>query len=76
VPLFVRGSADAGALLLLLGLESTANRQAIISAYRRLAAQHHPDRVYGASPEVQSEAAARFIEVTRAYEALMAIYRD
>lgn len=76
VPLFVRGSADAGAFLRLLELERTANRQAIISAYRRLVAQHHPDRFYGSPPEVQSEAAARFIEITRAYETLMAIYRD
>ncbi len=76
MPLFVRGSTDTTALLRVLGLEATANRQAIISAYRRLAAQHHPDKVYGASEDVQSDAAARFIEITRAYEALMAIYRD
>ena len=41
-----------------------------------MAAQHHPDRVHGQSEAVQSDAAARFIEITRAYEALMAIYRD
>jgi len=76
MPLFVRGSTDAAALLRILGLESTANRQAIISAYRKLASHHHPDRVHGKPDEIQSEAAARFIEITRAYEALMAIYRD
>lgn len=76
MPLFVRGSTDTTALLRILGLEATANRQAIISAYRKLAAQHHPDKVYGAPENVQSDAAMRFIEITRAYEALMAIYRD
>lgn len=74
--LFVRGTTDAAPLLRILGIEGNANRQVIISAYRKLAAQHHPDRVFGQSAEVQSEAAARFIEITRAYEALMAIYRD
>jgi len=76
MPLFVRGSSDTTALLRVLGLEGTADRQAIITAYRRLAAQHHPDRVFGESEAVQSQAAAKFIEITRAYEALMAIYRD
>jgi DnaJ-domain-containing protein 1 len=76
LPLFVRGTTDRAALLRVLGLEGSADRQAIITAYRRLAAQYHPDRVFGAPVEVQSEAAAKFIEITRAYEALMAIYRD
>jgi DnaJ-domain-containing protein 1 len=76
MPLFVRGSADAATLLKTLGIQGTANRQIIIAAYRRLAAQHHPDKVYTAGPDAQSDAAARFIEITRAYEALMAIYRD
>jgi DnaJ-domain-containing protein 1 len=76
MPLFVRGSADTVKLLKTLGIEGSANRHVIISAYRRLAAQHHPDKVYTAGPDVQSDAAARFIEITRAYEALMAIYRD
>jgi DnaJ-domain-containing protein 1 len=75
-PLFVRGSTGAASLLKILGVEGNADRHVIITAYRRLAAQHHPDKVYNESPEVQSEAAARFIEITRAYEALMAIYRD
>jgi DnaJ domain len=76
MPLFVRGSADTVKLLKTLGIEGSANRHVIISAYRRLAAQYHPDKVYTAGPDVQSDAAARFIEITRAYEALMAIYRD
>lgn len=76
MPLFVRGSSDTTGLLRILGLEANANRQAIISAYRRLASQHHPDRVHGEPEEIQSEAAAKFIEITRAYETLMAVYRD
>lgn len=76
VPLFVRVTDDATPLLRTLGIEGTASRQMIISTYRRLAAQHHPDKVFGESEETQSQAAARFIEITRAYEALLAIYRD
>ncbi|MDQ6800563.1 MAG: J domain-containing protein [Acidobacteriota bacterium] len=76
MPLFVRGSADTATLLKTLGIEGNATRHIIITAYRRLAAQHHPDKVYTAGPEAQSDAAARFIEITRAYESLMAIYRD
>ncbi len=76
VPLFVRETSSAEPLLRVLGLQGTATRQTIISTYRRLAAQHHPDKFYGQPAEVQSESAARFIEITRAYEALLAIYRD
>jgi hypothetical protein len=75
-PLFLREPADPASLLRILGMEGKVTRQDIISAYRKLAAQHHPDRVFGQAEAVQSEAAARFIEITRAYERLMAIYRD
>jgi hypothetical protein len=75
-PLFVRESREAEELLRMLGMEGPATRQAIIVAYRKLAAQHHPDRFFAETAEVQSAAAARFIEITRAYEALLAIYRD
>lgn len=74
-PLFVR-ETEAGELLRVLEIEGTASRQVVISAYRRLAAQHHPDRFYDQSAEAQQGAAARFIEITRAYEALLTIYRD
>ena len=76
VPLFVREEADTASLLRILGIDEAPSRQDIISAFRRLAAQHHTDRVFGQPAEVQSQAAARFIEITRAYETLMAIYRD
>lgn len=75
-PLFVRETRDADELLRVLGIEGAASRQAIVAAYRKLAAQHHPDRVFAEPAEVQAAAAARFIEITRAYEALLAIYRD
>jgi DnaJ-domain-containing protein 1 len=74
--LFVRETRDPGELLRVLEIEGTPSRQIIISAYRRLVAQHHPDRVHEQADEVRTAAAARFIEITRAYEALMSIYRD
>jgi DnaJ domain len=75
-PLFVREKKDATALLRTLGLADEATRRDIIAAYRKLVAQHHPDRFHGSSVEEQSAAAQRFIEITRAYEELLAIYRD
>lgn len=73
-PLFVRDPREEQELLRVLGIEGTATRQVIISAYRRLAAQHHPDKFHGQADGIQSDATARFIEITRAYEALMAKY--
>ena len=70
-PLFVRERTDRGALLLLFGLQGEPSRQEIISAYRRMVAEIHPDRVHDAAPEVKDAAAARFIEITRAYELLL-----
>ena len=75
-PLFVRQPGNASLLLKTLGLGEEATRREIIAAYRRLVAQHHPDRFHGSSVEEQSGAAQRFIEITRAYEELLAIYRD
>ncbi len=75
-PLFVREEVDTRELLRVLEIEGTPSRQAIISAYRKLAAQHHPDRHYEESGPEQQSAAARFIEITRAYEKLLAVYRD
>lgn len=75
-PLFVREPRDASALLHVLGVTGTPSRQTIIAAYRKLAAQHHPDKFHGQDEATQHAAAARFIEITRAYEELLAIYRD
>jgi len=64
-------------LLRVLGIEGdVVNRQVIIAAYRRLAAQHHPDRVHLQPEDVQSAAAARFIEITQAYETLLTFYEE
>jgi hypothetical protein len=73
-PLFERDSREERELLHVLGIEGKVTRQTIISTYRRLAAQHHPDKFHGQAADVQSDAAARFIEITRAYEALMVIH--
>ena len=75
-PLFVREPRDADELLRILEIDGPASREIIIAAYRRLAALHHPDRVFAEPAEVQSAAAARFIEITTAYQALLALYPD
>lgn len=75
-PLFTRENGDPREWLRVLEIEGNPDRQAIISAYRRLAARHHPDKVDDRSALAQETAAARFIEITRAYERLLAIYRD
>lgn len=74
--LFARVDRDPQELLAVLGIDGSASRQTIISAYRKLAAQYHPDRHFGATAEAQAATAARFIEITRAYEALLVIYRE
>lgn len=70
---FKRDQTD---LLRVLEIDVAPSRPVIIAAYRRLAAQHHPDKVHAAGEEARTAAAARFIELTRAYETLMTIYRD
>ncbi len=70
-PLFVRDARPRGELLRILELSGAPTRQELSAAYRRLVLQHHPDRYHGASAEEQSSAAARFIEITRAYEELL-----
>ena len=50
---------DSRELLLVLGIEGEASRQSIVSAYRKLAAQHHPDRFHGQPAASQTEAAAQ-----------------
>ena len=75
--LFARDERAPGELLRVLGIEEPpASRQVIISAYRKLVAQHHPDRYHDQPAAAQAGAAARFIEITRAYETLLSIYRE
>ena len=75
-PLFVRSDRARPELLAVLELREGATRQEIGAAYRRLVAQHHPDRFHGSTAEEQNAAAARFIELTRAYEELLLRIRD
>ena len=73
---FARDEREPRELLGVLGIEGTPSRQEIIAAYRRLAAQHHPDRFHDAPETTRTEAASRFIEIARAYEALLALYKE
>jgi len=75
-PLYERDQRETSELLRILGVEAPASRTIIIAAYRKLVAQHHPDKVFGQPAEVQTAAAARFIEITRAYETLLSIFTD
>ena len=75
-PLFVRESRNRDELLRILGIPASATRSEITAAYRRLVAQHHPDKFHTATEKARSEAAARFIELTRAYEELLLLQRD
>ncbi|MBI2215560.1 MAG: J domain-containing protein [Acidobacteria bacterium] len=63
---------DGDANLGMLGLARGASRQDVIAAYRHLASECHPDRFHEASDAARAEAAARFREITRAYEELIA----
>ncbi|KAK3333622.1 hypothetical protein B0T19DRAFT_449037 [Cercophora scortea] len=62
-------SQDEGDLDLyaLLGVDKTASPDVIKKAYRKLALQHHPDKV---SEELRAESEAKFKAVTQAYEIL------
>jgi len=55
-----------------LGLTELGERSELISAYRLLAGEVHPDRFHDASEEERSAAADRFIRLTEAYEGLLA----
>lgn len=56
-----------------LGLSGELERTALISTYRRLAGEHHPDRLHDRGVEEREAAARRFIEITEAYEILLAL---
>lgn len=53
-----------------LGVEETSTDEELKTAFRRLAAENHPDRVASQGPAAVAQAAARFREVKDAYEAL------
>jgi len=58
-------------LLKALRLGREPSRREIVAAWRRLAAENHPDRFHGREGEERDRAAARFIEVTEACERLL-----
>lgn len=60
-------------LMKTLGLEGELERSSLISAYRRLAGANHPDRVHDRGEAERDAAAQRFIELTEAYERLLAL---
>lgn len=73
-PLHVREIRPREDLLRILGITGDApTRQEVSVAYRRLVSRNHPDRFHGASSEARDQAAARFIELTRAYEELVRV---
>jgi hypothetical protein len=57
------------------GLAGPVGRRELASAYRKRAAECHPDRYHSSSPETREAAALRFIELTEAYEALLPLCR-
>lgn len=75
-PLFERSQRARPELLAILGLSGDVTRPELSAAYRKLVAQHHPDRFHASSEEERTAAAGRFIELTRAYEELLMLIRD
>jgi hypothetical protein len=64
------------ALLAVLGLSRRPSRHELTTAYRKLVLLHHPDRYHGAPEAARTEAASRFMEITRAYEDLLPTIED
>jgi hypothetical protein len=56
----------------ILGIPPEASPQEIKRAFKRLAAQFHPDALANTGPELQNMARQRFCEITHAYEMMMA----
>lgn len=66
------GEAPAGGRdpYTVLGVDRNASAAEIRQAYRRLAAQYHPDKVAHLGPEFQELAERRFKEIQEAYQTL------
>ncbi|BBO75817.1 hypothetical protein DSCW_32340 [Desulfosarcina widdelii] len=54
-----------------LEIEPGASKEEIKAAYRRLAAQYHPDKVQHLGREIRELAETRFKEIQQAYDFLM-----
>jgi len=55
----------------ILGVQHSASEQEIKSAYKRLAAQYHPDKVQHLGKEFQELAHKKFVAIQKAYDILM-----
>jgi DnaJ-class molecular chaperone len=55
-----------------LGVSAGASRSEVQRAFRRLAAQHHPDRHPQAGATEKARLLSRFVELSAAYHALTA----
>lgn len=73
-PLIDRRPPDLESFFGVLGLTADADRQDVISAYRRLAAESHPDHFHDATPAERDRAAQRFRDLTSAYERLLGVW--
>lgn len=58
-----------------LEVDPKASDDEIETAYRRLIAQYHPDKVDGAAPEIRDLAAKRAGAINAAYDAIQKIRR-
>ncbi len=54
-----------------LGLQPGASREEIRTAYKKLAAQYHPDKVQHLGEEFQQLAHEKFVPIQKAYDRLM-----
>lgn len=54
----------------ILGVDKSADDEAIKKAYRKLALKYHPDRYAGASEQEKKQAEEKFKEINHAYEVL------
>jgi len=54
-----------------LGVHYNASKEEVKAAYKRLAAQYHPDKVQHLGKEFQELAHKKFVAIQKAYDALM-----
>ncbi|MHB0970066.1 MAG: J domain-containing protein [Thermoanaerobaculia bacterium] len=73
---FYARTNERAVLLATLGLSEPTTRRDVISAYRKIASQCHPDHLAGASDDKKLEAVERFIDATAAYETLLRLEAD
>jgi DnaJ-domain-containing protein 1 len=64
------GAFDPDDPYVVLGVPASASWEHIVSAHRRLAKLHHPDRLLDASPEDKELSANRMAEINLAYAEL------